>query len=116
MHQARLAGESFFKRMVLTSMGLGSLVECELEENEERGKPCPFLRAMIRAFCLWKLMAFSIQALRVVGTFSMEEIMVASWISNPSVKCLHIAGVSPALNCATKYWNLERYVWNLSSF
>ena len=53
-------------------MALESLVECKLEENEERGKPCPFLRAMIRAFCLWKLMAFSIQALRVVGTFSME--------------------------------------------
>ena len=54
------------------SMALGSLVECELEGNKERGKPFPFLRAMMRAFCLWKSMAFSIQALRVVGTFSME--------------------------------------------
>ena len=53
-------------------MALGSLVECRLEENEERGKPCPFLRAIMQAFCLWKLMAFSIQALRVVGTFFME--------------------------------------------
>ena len=36
--------------------------------------------------------------------------MVASWISNPSAKCLCITGVSPALDCATKYWNLERYI------
>ena len=42
--------------------------------------------------------------------------MVASWISNPLAKHLHIAGVSPALDCATKNWNLERYVWNPSSF
>ena len=42
--------------------------------------------------------------------------MVASWMSNPSVKSLHIAGVSPVLDCATRYWNLERYVWNPSSF
>ena len=72
MHQAWSARDSFFKQMVSTSMASGSLVECELEENEERGKPFPFLRAMMHAFCLWKLMAFSIQALRVVGTFSME--------------------------------------------
>ena len=42
--------------------------------------------------------------------------MVVSWMSNPSAKSLRIAGVSPALDCATKYWNLERYVWNPSSF
>ena len=53
-------------------MASGSWVECELEGNEERGKPFPFLRAMMQAFCLWKSMAFSIQALGVVGTFSME--------------------------------------------
>ena len=51
--------------------GIG-ILGSELEENKERGKPCPFLRAMIQAFRLWKLVAFSIQALRVVGTFSME--------------------------------------------
>ena len=72
MHWAQSAGESFFKQTVSMSMASGSLEECELGENEERGRPCPFLRAMIQAFCLWKLMAFSIQALRVVGTFSME--------------------------------------------
>ena len=60
------------RKIVTTSMASGSLAEHELEENEERGKPCPFLRAMMRAFCMWKSMAFSIQALRVVGTFSME--------------------------------------------
>ena len=26
--------------------------------------------------------------------------MVASWMSNPSAKSLHIAGVSPVLDCA----------------
>ena len=72
MHQARSAGESFFKRIVSMSMASGSLVEHELEGNEKRGKPFPFLRALMRACCLWKSMAFSIQALRVVGTFSME--------------------------------------------
>ena len=72
MHQARSVGESFLRWRVSISMALGSLVEHELEENEERGKPCPFLRVMIQAFCLWKLIAFSIQALSVVGTFSME--------------------------------------------
>ena len=36
-----------FKQMVSTSMALGSLVECELGEKEERGRPCPFLRAMM---------------------------------------------------------------------
>ena len=41
------AGESFFKWMVSTSMASGSLVGCKLELNEERGRPCPFLRAMI---------------------------------------------------------------------
>ena len=54
------------------SMALGSLVECELGEKEERDKLCPLLRAKMQAFCLWKLMAFSIQALRVVGTFSIK--------------------------------------------
>ena len=58
--------------MELTSIASGSLVGRKLEGNEERGKPFPFLRAKMRAFCLWKSMAFSIQALRVVGTFSME--------------------------------------------
>ena len=42
-----IAGESFFKWMVSTSMVPGSLVEHGLEGNEERGKSCPFLRAMI---------------------------------------------------------------------
>ena len=53
-------------------MASGSLVEHELEGNKERGKPFPFLRALMCTCCLWKSMAFSIQALRVVGTFSME--------------------------------------------
>ena len=34
--------------------------------------------------------------------------MVASWISNPSVKCLHIAGVSPALDCACYAEDIRR--------
>ena len=72
MHQAQSARENFFRWTALTSMASGSLAEHGLEENKERGRPFPFLKAMMRAFCLWKLMAFSIQALRVVGTFSME--------------------------------------------
>ena len=36
--------------MVLISMALGSLVECRLEENEERGRPCPSLRAIMQGF------------------------------------------------------------------
>ena len=51
MHQARLAGESFFRRIVSISMALGSLVDEELEVKEERGRPCPFLRVRMRAFC-----------------------------------------------------------------
>ena len=47
MQQARSAGESFLKWMVSTSMTSGSLVERELEEKEERGEPCPFLRVMM---------------------------------------------------------------------
>ena len=47
MQRAQSAGESFFKQTESTSMALGSLVEHELGENEERGRPCPFLRAMI---------------------------------------------------------------------
>ena len=42
--------------------------------------------------------------------------MVASWMSNPLAKSLRITGVSPTLDCATKYWNLERYIWKLLSF
>ena len=72
MHRAQSAGESFFKQRVSISMASGSLAEPELEGNEERGKPFPFVRALMQACCLWKSMAFSIQALRVVGTFSME--------------------------------------------
>ena len=72
MQQARSAGESFFKQTTSTSMVSGSLVECELEEREERGNPCPFLRVMIWACCLWKSMAFSIHPFKVSGTFSME--------------------------------------------
>ena len=54
------------------SMALGSLTGCKLEEKEKRGRPCPFLRARMRAFCWWKSMALFIQALSVSGTFSME--------------------------------------------
>ena len=45
MHCVRSAGESFFKQIISTSMALGSLVDDELEVKEERGRPCPFLRA-----------------------------------------------------------------------
>ena len=51
IHHARLAGESFFKQIISTSMALESLVGNELEVKEERGRPCPFLRARMRAFC-----------------------------------------------------------------
>ena len=51
IHQARSAGESFLRRIVSTSIALGSLVGVELEVKEERGRPCPFLRARMRAFC-----------------------------------------------------------------
>ena len=61
MHQAQSAGDNFLKQIASTSMVSGSLVERELEGNEERGKPFPFLRAMMRAFCLWKSMAFSME-------------------------------------------------------
>ena len=55
-----------------TSMASGSRVDEELAVKEERGRPCPFLRARMRAFCQWKSMALPIQALSVLGTFSIE--------------------------------------------
>ena len=72
IHQARSAGESFLRRTVSMSMALGSLVDEEPEVKDESGKPCPFLRARIRAFCRWKSTALPIQALSVSGTFSIE--------------------------------------------
>ena len=72
IHQAQSAGESFLRWIVSTSMASGSLVAEELEVKEESGKPCPFLRARIRAFCQWKSTALPIQALSVSGTFSIE--------------------------------------------
>ena len=74
MQQAQSAGKSFFKWIVSISMALGFLVECELEEKEERGKLCPLLRVMMHAFCLWKLIALPIQALRVSGVFSWSRL------------------------------------------
>ena len=64
MQRAQSAAESFFRQTVSTSMALGSLVGGKLDKKEDRGRPFPFLRA--------KMQAFSIQTLRVVGTFSME--------------------------------------------
>ena len=55
-----------------TSMASGSRVDEELVVKEERGRPCPFLRARMRAFCQWKSMALPIQALSESGTFSIE--------------------------------------------
>ena len=72
IHRARSAGESFLRRIVSMSMASGSLVNEELEVKEVSGKPCPFLRARMRAFCRWKSMALLIQALSVSGTFSIE--------------------------------------------
>ena len=72
MYRARSAGESFLRQTTSTSMALGSLAGCELEVKEERGRPCPFLRARMQAFCRWKSMALFIQALSKSGTFSME--------------------------------------------
>ena len=51
MQQAQSARENFFKWTKSTSMASGSLVGQEVEEKEERGKPCPFLRAMMQSFC-----------------------------------------------------------------
>ena len=45
MQHVCLAGESFFKWTKSISMALGSLVGQKVEEKEERGKPCPLLRA-----------------------------------------------------------------------
>ena len=42
--------------------------------------------------------------------------MVASWGSNPLANSLRTSGVSPAWDWSARYWNLERYVWKLSSF
>ena len=72
MHCAQSAGKSFLRQTASTSMVLGSLAGCGLEEKEERGKPCPFLRARMQAFYLWKSMALFIQALSESGTFSIE--------------------------------------------
>ena len=77
MQQAWSAGESFFKWMASTSMASGSLMECELEEMEKRGKSCPFLRVMMQACCLWKLMALSIHPLRLSGTFPWGHVTTA---------------------------------------
>ena len=116
MHRARSAGESFLRRIVSMSMASGSLVTEEPEVKEESGKPCPFLRARMQAFCRWKSMALPIQALSVSGTFSIEYIMVEIWGSSPLANSLRTSGVSPAWDCSAKYWNLERYVWKPSFF
>ena len=54
------------------SMASGSLVDGELEVKEESGRPCPFLKARMQAFCQWKSMALPIQVLSISGTFSIE--------------------------------------------
>ena len=47
MYQAWLTRKSFFRQTMSSSMALGSLMACEVEEKKKRDSPCFFLKARI---------------------------------------------------------------------